>query len=107
MTATTEYMCRAMKASTETIACPDGFADERAQVAMYASLSRVIEVAPIENKMRVFGLMAQTAAADAAAYRQQMIEDLWYVAGDVGLVTMLGTTSVQATLARAFDGVAV
>jgi hypothetical protein len=106
MTATAEYMCRAMQASTETIACPDGFADERAQVAMYASLCRIIEVAPIENKMRVFGLMAQTAAADAAAYRQQMIEDLWYVAGDVGLVTMLGTTSVQATLARAFDGVA-
>lgn len=95
-----------MKASTETIACPDGFADERAQVAMYASLSRIIESAPVENKMRVFGLMAKTAAADAAVYRQQMIEDLWYVAGDVGLVTMLGTTSVQATLARAFDGVA-
>ena len=50
--------------------------------------------------------MAKTAAADAAVYRQQIIEDLWYVAGDVGLVTMLGTTSVQATLARAFDGVA-
>jgi hypothetical protein len=106
MTATAEYMCRAMEASTETIACPDGFADERAQVATYASLSRIIESAPVENKMRVFGLMAKTAAADAAAYRQQMIEDLWYVAGDVGLVTMLGTTSVQATLARAFDGVA-
>ena len=29
-----------------------GFADERVRVAIYASLSRVIEVAPIENKMR-------------------------------------------------------
>ena len=36
-----------MTASTETIACRDGFADERAQVAMYASLSRVIEGAPV------------------------------------------------------------
>ena len=59
-----------------------------------------------KTRCEVFGLMAKTAAADAAVYRQQMIEDLWYVAGDVGLVTMLGTTSVQATLARAFDGVA-
>ena len=55
MTAAAEYMCRAMQASTETIACPDGFADEGAQVAMYASLCRIIEVAPIENKMRVSG----------------------------------------------------
>ena len=79
------------------------FADDRAQVAMYASLSRVIESAPIENKMRVFRLMAKTAAADTAAYRQQMIDDLWFVADDLGLVTLVGTTNVQAAIAVAFD----
>jgi hypothetical protein len=96
-----------MKASTETIACPDGFADERAQVAMYASLSRIIESAPVENKMRVFGLMAQTAAADTAAYRQHMIDDLWHVAEDIGLIAVTGTAAVQNTLAIAFAGTAL
>jgi hypothetical protein len=86
---------------------PKGFADERAQVAMYASLSRIIESAPVENKMRVFGLMAQTAAADAAAYRQQMIDDLWFVAADLGLVAMIGTAMVQNTLVIAFPGSAL
>ena len=93
-----------MTASTETIACRDGFADERAQVAMYASLSRVIEGAPVPNKLPAFGLMAKTAANEAAALRQQYIDDLWLVAGDVGLVRLLGTASVQGALAVAFSG---
>jgi hypothetical protein len=97
----------AMKASTETIACRDGFADERAQVAMYASLSRVIEGAPVENKMRVFAMIARTTAADTAAYRQQMIDDLWYVAEDIGLIAMTGTAAVQNTLVVAFAGSAL
>jgi hypothetical protein len=85
-------------------ACPVGYADERAQVATYASLTRVIKSAPVENKLPVFGLMARTAAADAAAYRQQMIDDLWFVAGDLGLVAMIGTATAQNTLAIAFAG---
>ena len=48
--------------------------------------------------------MAQTAAADTAAYRQQMIDDLWYVAEDVGLIAVTGTAAVQNTLAIAFAG---
>ena len=72
--------------------------------AIYASLSRVIEFAPIENKLAVFGLMARTAAEDLAAFRQQMIDDLWLVASEIGLVTKFGTTSVQSVLAMAFGG---
>jgi hypothetical protein len=83
---------------------PVDFADDRAQVAMYASLTCVIEGAPVENKLAVFGLMARTAAADTAVYRQQMIDDLWFVADDLGLVTLVGATNVQAAIAAAFDG---
>jgi len=77
---------------------------DRIQVAMYASLCRVIESAPVQNKLVVFGMMARTAAADAAAYRQQVIDDLWEVANDLGLVTLFGVTSVQDVLATAFAG---
>jgi hypothetical protein len=90
--------------ATTDITRPADFADDRAQVAMYASLTRVIEGAPVENKLAVFGLMARTAAADTAVYRQQMIDDLWFVADDLGLVTLVGATTVQATIAAAFDG---
>jgi hypothetical protein len=74
---------------------------------MYASLSRVIEGAPVENKMRVFAMIARTTAADTAAYRQQMIDDLWYVAEDIGLIAMTGTAAVQNTLVVAFAGSAL
>jgi hypothetical protein len=47
--------------------------------------------------------MARTAAADTAAYRQQMIDDLWHVAGDLGLVDLLGVGAVQEALMAAFD----
>jgi hypothetical protein len=47
-------------------------------------------------------MMAGTAAADAAAYRQQVIDDLWEVASDLGLVSIFGVTSVQGVLAAAF-----
>ena len=75
---------------------------DRAQVAMFASLCRVIESAPVQNKLLVFGMMARTAAADAAAYRLQVIDDLWEVANDLGLVTLFGVTSVQDALTAAF-----
>jgi hypothetical protein len=79
-------------------------ADDRAKALLYQSLTRVIEGAPVQSKLPVFGLMAQTAADDAAALRQQYIDDLWLVAGNVGLVRLLGTASVQAALAVAFNG---
>jgi hypothetical protein len=90
--------------ATTDITCPTDFADDRAQVAMYASLTRVIEGAPVENKLAVFCLMARTAAADTAVYRQQIMNDLWHLADDLGLVTLVGATTVQASIAAAFDG---
>ena len=97
MTATTTANNNATKIPTNS-------ADDRAQVAMYASLTRVIEGAPIQNKLAVFGLMAKTAADEAAILRQQYIDDLWSVAGDVGLVRLLGTSAVGASLRDAFSG---
>ena len=79
-------------------------ADDRTQVLLYQSLTRAIESAPVQNKLPAFGLMAKTAANDAAALRQQHIDDLWLVAGECGLVRLLGTASVQAALAVAFNG---
>ena len=89
--------------ATTNITCSADFPDDRAQVAMYASLCRVLERAPAENKLPVFGLMARTAAADAAAYRQQMIDGLWFVADHLGLVELLGVVAVQDALLVAFD----
>jgi hypothetical protein len=78
-------------------------ADDRALVLLYQSLTRAIEGAPTQNKLPAFGLMAKTAANDAAALRQQYIDDLWLVADNVGLVRLLGTASVQEALAVAFN----
>jgi hypothetical protein len=71
-------------------------------VAKYASLCRVLEQAPIENRSRVFGLMAGCAAADVLAFRQNMIDGLWEVAVEIGLVQLMGTTSTQEAIASAF-----
>jgi hypothetical protein len=48
--------------------------------------------------------VAKTAANEAATLRQQYIDDLWSVAGDVVLIRLLGTASVQGALAVAFSG---
>ena len=77
---------------------------DRAQVAIYASLCRVIAGAPVQNKLVVFGMMARTAAEDAAAHRQQVIDDLWEVATGFGLIDLFGVPSVQDVLAAAFAG---
>jgi hypothetical protein len=80
---------------------------EDLDVRIYASLCRVLEQAPIENKLRVFGLMARTAASEISERRQQYIDDLWSVAEEVGLVRLLGATDVQNALASAFDEVSL
>jgi hypothetical protein len=77
---------------------------DRTLVAMYASLCRAIAGAPVQNKLVVFGVMARTAARDAAAHRQQVIDELWEVATGLGLIDLFGVTSVQDVLATAFAG---
>jgi hypothetical protein len=50
---------------------------------IFASWVRVIELAPIENKLALFGMMARDAAAWANSFRHQAIDDMWLVAGEV------------------------
>jgi hypothetical protein len=70
---------------------------------IHASLMRVLEQAPIENRLAVFGLMAKSAAKEVAARKQQVVDDLWFVANAVGLVDLLGVTSVQHSMSLAFE----
>src|ERR1700730_9537121 len=72
---------------------------------IFASWGRVIELAPIENKLALalFGMMARDAAAWANSFRHQAIDDLWLVAGEVGLVDLIGAASVRVAIAVAFD----
>ena len=73
-----------------------------ADVAIYASFGRVLQGAPIENKMVVYGLLAKSVASDAAAIRQDSIDGLWMLAADTGLVALIGTATVQGALSNAF-----
>jgi hypothetical protein len=70
---------------------------------IHASLMRVLEQAPIENRLAVFALMAKSAAKEVAARKQQIVDDLWFVANAVGLIDLLGVTSVQAAMSLAFE----
>jgi hypothetical protein len=79
---------------------------EDLDVRIYASLCRVLEQAPIENKLPVFWLMARTAAGEISERRQQYVDDLWWVAEQVGLVRQFGATDVQNALSAAFGGAA-
>ena len=59
--------CRGLCYACATSRFADGrlaevFLPSAASTAIYESLSRVIEFAPIENKLAVFGFMARTAA---------------------------------------------
>jgi hypothetical protein len=92
------------RAKAETARLQIGNALASAKVFLYQSLTRIIEAAPVQNKLPAFGLMAKTAANEAATLRQQYIDDLWSVAGDVVLIRLLGTASVQGALAVAFSG---
>jgi hypothetical protein len=76
---------------------------EELDIAMYASLTRVLEQAPVQNRLRIFGMMARIAFDDLLAHRQQYIDDLWDVARDTGLVDLLGVTAVQLALAAEFE----
>jgi hypothetical protein len=48
--------------------------------------------------------MAHYAADEISERRQQYIDDLWWVAEEVGLVRLLGATDVQNPLSDAFEG---
>jgi len=71
---------------------------------IFASWSRVIVCAPVENRLTLLGMMASDAAAYADALRQQAIDDMCAVADDLGLVRLIGATQVQGIVAVAFAG---
>jgi hypothetical protein len=76
---------------------------EDVNAATHASLCRCIENAPVENKLKLFHLMSRTAADELKQRKQQVVDDLWFVANVVGLVDLLGVTSVQHAMSLAFE----
>jgi hypothetical protein len=70
------------------------------QTRMYASLARAIELAPVENKLKIFHFMCRTAVDEIAVRRQQVIDDLWTVAIELGLINTFGVDAVQDAFAQ-------
>jgi hypothetical protein len=69
---------------------------------VFASWVRVIEGAPVEHRLKLFGMMAADARCYADAVRQQAIDDMVWVAGELGLISLLGAVPVEETLAITF-----
>jgi hypothetical protein len=74
--------------------------------AAFASWVRVIEGAPIENRARLLAMMARDAREWADSQRRQAIRDLYFVAEQIGLVTLLGATHIKAVILNVFGDVA-
>ena len=72
-------------------------------VEAFASWVRVIENAPIERPKL---LMARDARDWADGQRQQTMQDLYYVAEQIGCVTLLGATHVKGIISDVFGGAA-
>jgi hypothetical protein len=62
---------------------------------------------PVDAAVFVFASWARALTGDARLYadahRQQVIDDLWLVAEEIGLRALVGDTYVQTALAIAFD----
>jgi hypothetical protein len=71
---------------------------------VFTSWSRALVGAKPENKLRIFGAMAEDAVTYLDVHRQQVIDDLWLVAEEAGLVDLLGVLAVQDALTVAFQG---
>jgi hypothetical protein len=76
---------------------------EDVNAATHASLCRCIENAPVENKLKLFHLMSRTAADELKQRKLQFIDDLWFVAEELGLVRTFGITALQESLSDAFE----
>jgi hypothetical protein len=76
-------------------------------VEVFASWVRVIdENAPIENRPKLLAMMARDARDWADSRRQQAMRDLYYVAEQIGCVTLLGATHVKGIITDVFGGAA-
>ena len=76
-------------------------------VFVFASWSRVLAGAKPENKLGIFGFIAEDAVTYLHVHRQRVVDDLLMVAGETGLVNLVGATNVQTAIAVAFDRGAV
>jgi hypothetical protein len=76
---------------------------EDIDVATIASLVRTIERAPVQNRLPIFAMMTRMVVADLNASRQRAIDDLRDLARDVGLIDLLGATTVETALAVEFE----
>jgi hypothetical protein len=73
---------------------------------VFASWTRVLASAPIENRPKLLAMMSRDARVYADSVRQQTFDDLWTIAEQLGLVRLIGTTSVQEAIAAGFlDGI--
>jgi hypothetical protein len=79
--------------------------DDQVEMA-FASWVRILEHAPIQNRPSILAMMARDAREWADSKRQQAMQDLYYVAVQVGLVKLLGATHVKATILETFGDVA-
>jgi hypothetical protein len=95
----------AAEQESHTVAAVSGWALPPADAAVFvfASWARALTGAKPENKLKIFAEMACDARLYADAHRQQVIDDLWLVAEEIGLRALVGDTYVQTALATAFD----
>jgi hypothetical protein len=76
---------------------------EATNEGLHAALCRSIENAPVENKLKLFHLLSRTAADELKQRKLQFIDDLWFVAEELGLVRTFGITALQESLSDAFE----
>ena len=86
---------------------PDHFGLDDPAAFVFASWSRALTGAKPENKLGIFGFIAEDAVTYLHVHRQRVVDDLLLVAGETGLVDLVGATNVQAAIAVAFDRGAV
>jgi hypothetical protein len=92
-----------MNAPIKNITTTSSASDEDIDRAVYGSLTRILEShIPIENRLGVLQLMARTSAREVERRRQQYMVDLNWVAANVGLVSILGATTVAEVIAAEF-----
>ena len=72
----------------------------------FASWVRVIEGAPIQNRSSLLAMMARDARDWADSQRRQAMNDLYFVAQQIGLVKLLGATHVKTVILDVFGGAA-
>jgi hypothetical protein len=72
-------------------------------IAMHASLVRIQEQADPKKRLALFVFQARLAAEEIDVRRQQLIDDLWWLATRMDLVNQHGPDIVQRALSEAWS----